>query len=148
MEGVYKNWKGGGGVMKLTELPPASFWEVVSALRGPDYSFAIDVKWVFTARIRYWVKQIFGLETVRYGTRSRPLSAADVENAAAQAKEAVQANAFLHYRDHVLSALFVLVGFLNGEDRRECHFLIRLCSLPPKEWAKEYKAYLREGDWS
>ena len=134
--------------MKLADLPPASFWEVVSALRGPDYSSAIEVKWVFTARIRYWVKQIFGLETVGYGTRSIPLSAADVENAAAQAKEAMQANAFLHYRDHVLSALFVLAEFLSGEDKRECYFLIKLCSLPPEEWAKEYKAYLREGNWS
>ena len=90
-------------------LQEEPIYAIASAIRGPDNFFANNLKWLFTARIRYYLKLNEHFITVR---RHKQVGRLDVEKAI---EEALRWDGAHHYLQHVTVALYYL-RILHHED--------------------------------
>ena len=118
--------------MTLLDLPQGQFYDVVTALRGPDFGSS-SLKFLFTSRIRYWVRKLFG--TTMYGDiRENEPSDVLICYANADAQYYHKLSMYWHYAEHTARALDVLYQYLD--DAKEAEFL-RWCVVRPQEdWIK------------
>jgi hypothetical protein len=122
--------------MNLLELPAGSFYDVVTALRGPDF-LSCSLKFLVTSRIRYWVRKLFGAPM--FGDiRDEEISPNLIHDAnlSAQYFSTTACDMYWHYADHAVKALDVLCNYLDEQDAKEAK-LLRWCLIHPKEdWRK------------
>jgi hypothetical protein len=118
--------------MHLLELPAGEFYDVVTALRGPDF-LSFSLKFLVTSRIRYWVSKLFGVPM--FGDiRDEELSPDLIYDANLSAKyfSTTACDMYWHYVDHAAEALNVLCKYLDEQGAKEAK-LIRWCLEHPKE---------------
>jgi hypothetical protein len=118
--------------MNLLELPAGSFYDVVTALRGPDF-LSCSLKFLVTSRIRYWVRKLFG--TPMFGDiRDEGISLDLIydANLSAQYFSTTAYDMYWHYADHAVKALDVLCNYLDEQDAKEAR-LLRWCLVHPNE---------------
>jgi hypothetical protein len=131
----------GGEAMNLLELPAGSFYDVVTALRGPDF-LSCTLKFLVTSRIRYWVSKLFGVPM--FGDiRDEELTLDLIYDANLSAKyfSTTACDMYWHYADHTIKALDVLCNYLEEQDLKEAKFL-RWCLAHPKE---DWRTHLLNG---
>jgi hypothetical protein len=120
--------------VNLHELPLPDWWDIVTALRGPDFEPSAALKHLFTNRVRYWVSQIFGLEI--FPRRCTPTTIEEVHEAGDEAQTILDKRfddpGLYHYLGHIHCALMVLSRYLTGEKQRECQGLLDLMYISDK----------------
>jgi hypothetical protein len=122
----------GGEIMHLLELPAGEFYDIVTALRGPDF-LSFSLKFLVTSRIRYWVRKLFG--TPMFGDiRHEEISPDLIYDANLSAKHfsTTACDMYWHYVYHTVRALDVLCNYLEEQDVKEAK-LLRWCLEHPKE---------------
>jgi len=115
-----------------------NFYDIMSALRGPDIDTLVYIKWIFTCRIRY----LAGITNdrkiaLRINVREKPfIYKSDLDNAIDEAQGLLRYDfevgyrfsTFLnHYFGHVVDALISL-DHLGMIEPKEYYFLFDLAS--------------------
>jgi len=98
---------------------PRGIYNIASVVRGPDFDEYEVLKWIFTARIRYW---LFGKEMWGISMREEPLSKHDFVNLVCALhnlkSKGVPWYNLNHYLTHVEDALNTLRGMFGDPSRK------------------------------
>jgi hypothetical protein len=130
--------------MKIPEgMTQPELYDIMCGMRGPDFGEGGDLKWLFTARIRFFACRVFGWEESILPARPKAgMYREEIERAAEEAGRIADTFALVHYLEHCQMALSALLWYVPEEFMKEVATLQGLLATSPTHWVDRMQEFL------